>query len=186
MVLYPTRVPVGCPTCGGVTSKPGSPCTRCTKRQSLPAIDPEPEDAGPVPEVDLPAPTPLLRPTEPLDVASFSVPRDVATGVADMASPPPVTLLAADPARLLAGFGATPRGPVEVAAYAFRVHRRLKELRQEREIARQRKPHEVPLYDAALKAYDERAYAGGLAILGSMGVFALLLFLLPLVLRVLR
>jgi hypothetical protein len=97
--------------------------------------------------------------------------------------PPPVTLVGADAVSLLAGFGSTPKGLVDAVPYAFRVYRRLGDLRADREVARATKPHEVPLYDAALVSYDEAAVTRGLALLGSSVVVGILLLVLPLVLR---
>jgi len=98
-------------------------------------------------------------------------------------APPPVTLVGADAVSLLAGFGSSPKGLVDAVPYALRVYRRLGDLRAEREVARATKPHEVPLYDAALVAYDEGAVTRGLAVLGSSVVVGILLVVLPLVLR---
>lgn len=68
--------------------------------------------------------------------------------------------------------------------YAARVYRRLGELRVEREAARVSRPHEVALYDAALVAYDERGYATGLAVAGSVVVLLLLGLVAPLLLAI--
>lgn len=178
-----------CPICGGVSSKPRSPCARCTKRTAsaadlaTPASLDEDPASGPLPELDLPAPPPLFRPE------SSEAPRamlDVPTGVADGYTPPPVTLIAVDAVQLLAAFGPSPRGPIEAVKYTMRVYTRLGEIREEREIARKKKPHEVPLYDAALKAYDENGFTLGLAVMGTVVVLALSAFLMPIVVRVVR
>ena len=108
---------------------------------------------------------------------------DVPTGVSEVLAPPPLTLVGADAVSLLAGFGSTPKGFVDAVPYTLRVYRRLGDLRAEREVARATKPHEVPLYDAALVSYDEGAVTRGLAIVGSSIVVGVLLLVLPLVLR---
>lgn len=111
---------------------------------------------------------------------------DAPVGISEVAAPPPVTVVGADAVGLLAGFGPAPRGPFESLVYAVRVLRRLPELRRERDEARLRKAYEVPLYDAALKSYDEKGYTLGLMMIGVVVVVAAFAFLMPLFFRVLR
>lgn len=131
----------------------------------------------------MPAPPPLVSPAAA--AATAEAPRDVATGAREGA-PRATPDLGVDAGRLLAGYGSPPRNPFDAVPYALRVHARLAELRREREVARSAKPHEVPLYDAALVAYDETGYTTGLAVFGSAIVVTLFLVLAPVVLAVLR
>lgn len=175
-----------CPTCGGVTSSKGA-CARCKKREGLRSeVNLDDEGAGEtIPELDMPAPPPLVAVSAPASAATKEAPRDLATGAREGA-PRSTPDLAVDAGRLLAAYGAPPRNPFDAVPYALRVHLRLAELRKEREDARAQKPHEVPLYDAALTAYDETGYTTGLAVLGSTIVATLLLVVTPLLLALLR
>jgi hypothetical protein len=139
----------------------------------------------------MPPPPPLVVLGADGEVAARSAspvhPRhDAPIGVSEIAAPPPITVVGADAVGLLAGFGPAPRGPFEALVYAVRVLRRLPELRREREEARTRKAYEVPLYDAALKSYDEKGYTLGLMMIGVVVVVAACAFLMPVFFRVLR
>lgn len=177
-----------CPTCGGVTSS-GSECARCRRRESKAgpvALDDADGPPSALPELDLPPPPAIVS-----DVAAEAPavapepPRDSATGAREGA-PSPRVQLSLEAGKLLAGFGPAPENPFAAVPYALRVHARLASLRAEREAARRDKPHEVPLYDVALTAYDESGYTVGLAVLGSTVVVAVLLVVAPILLAILR
>jgi hypothetical protein len=164
-----------CPVCGSVTSEEGAPCARCSplapeQAASLPST-------RPIPELDL-GPRAATATVTSGNAKGFTG----AAGVFRETTPAPVSLVGADEASLLGAFGRAPRNPLEAVPYAARVYRRLGELRAEREAARVSRPHEVPLYDAALVAYDERGYATGLAVAGSVVVLLLLGLVAPLLL----
>ncbi len=182
-----------CPICGGVTSSPGSACARCKKRgitaASAPIDEPDELAAAGALDLDMPPPPPLVVLGADGEVAARSASRprvDAPVGISEVAAPPPVTVVGADAVGLLAGFGPAPKGPFESLVYAVRVLRRLPELRRERDVARLRKAYEVPLYDAALKSYDEKGYTLGLMMIGVVVVVAAFAFLMPLFFRVLR
>ena len=137
----------------------------------------------------MPAPPPLVVLGADGQVAARSPARpahaiDAPIGVSEVAGPPPVTLVGADAVGLLAGFGPAPKGPFESLVYAIRVLRRLPELRRERDEARIRRAYELPLFDAALKSYDEKGYTLGLMMIGVVIVVAVFAFLLPVFFRV--
>lgn len=164
-----------CPVCGSVTSVDGAPCARCAPLSS-------PERAAapssrPLPELDLGP-----RTAHPAESAGKSKVSAGAAGVFRETTPAPVSLVGADEASLLGAYGRAPRNPLEAVPYAVRVYRRLGELRVEREAARVSRPHELALYDAALVAYDERGYATGLAVAGSVVVLLVLALTAPLLL----
>ncbi|AKU98134.1 hypothetical protein AKJ09_04798 [Labilithrix luteola] len=70
-----------------------------------------------------------------------------------------------------AGFGEPPADLFSTPAYAWRVLRRRRRLKQDLELARLRLSADISLYEAALRAADSRAVGRGIA----LTVFALLL-----------
>lgn len=166
-----------CPVCGSVTSEEGAPCARCSPL--APPDRPAAPSARPLPELDLGP-----RASTSAENVGKSKVSAGAAGVFRETTPAPVSLVGADEASLLGAYGRAPRNPLEAVPYAARVYRRLGELRVEREAARVSRPHEVALYDAALVAYDERGYATGLAVAGSVVVLLLLGLVAPLLLAI--
>ena len=166
-----------CPVCGSVTSEEGAPCARCSPL--APPDRPAVPSARPLPELDL---GPRTRASA--ENAGKSRVSPGAAGVFRETTLAPVSLVGADEASLLGAYGRAPRNPLEAVPYAARVYRRLGELRGEREAARVSRPPEVALDDAALVAYDERGYATGPAVAGSVVVLLLLGLVAPLLLAI--
>ncbi len=97
------------------------------------------------------------------------------------APPPP------DPGALLVARYPTPPTKVtEMPAYACKVLWRQFELRRDLESLRRRRSPDVPLYEAALRAHDPRAFGIGLAITCTALTLGTILFFMPVILRFLR
>ena len=94
------------------------------------------------------------------------------------APPPP------DPgAVLVARYPAAPAGVFDMPGYACRVLLRQVELRRDLESLRRRRSPDVPLYEAALRAHDARAYKIGLAITCTAVALGLLVLFSPVIAR---
>jgi len=83
------------------------------------------------------------------------------------------------PAALVARYPAPPTKVWESPVYFLRVLLRQIELRQDLTALRRRRSPDVPLYEAALRAYDKRTYVLGLALTCAGASIALFVFFLP-------
>ena len=70
--------------------------------------------------------------------------------------------------------------------YAIRVVMRQFELRTDLESLRRRRSPDVPLYEAALRAYDVKTFRLGMAINFAALTVATFIFFLPVILRFMR
>lgn len=91
-----------------------------------------------------------------------------------------------DPAALVAKYPPPPRAIWESPVYACKVLWRQFELRRDLESLRRRRSPDVPLYEAALRTHDPKAFAVGLAITCAGIALASFVFFLPVILRFLR
>jgi hypothetical protein len=89
-------------------------------------------------------------------------------------------------AEIVARYPPPPTAVWEAPAYACRVLWRQIELRQDLTSLRRRRSPDVPLYEAALRAHDPKAFALGLALSCACVVVASFVFFLPVLLRFLR
>lgn len=96
--------------------------------------------------------------------------------------PPPKPTAAA----VIAKFPAPPTGIAHAPMYAARVVIRQLELRTDLESLRRRRSPDVPLYEAALKAYEPKTFRLGMAINIALLVVATFIFFLPVILRFMR
>ena len=70
--------------------------------------------------------------------------------------------------------------------YAVRVVLRQLELRTDLESLRRRRSPDVPLYEAALRAYDKKTFRLGMAINVAALTVATFIFFLPVIIRFMR
>lgn len=90
------------------------------------------------------------------------------------------------PAAVIAGFPAPPSSLVGAPAYAVRVVLRQLELRTDLESLRRRRSPDVSLYEAALQAYEPRAFRLGMAITCVLLALLTIVFFMPVILRFAR
>ena len=107
---------------------------------------------------------------------------------AGVASPPALPLPPAKPtpAALIAKYPAPPAKIANAPMYAVRVVMRQLELRTDLESLRRRRSPDVPLYEAALRAYDVKTFRLGMAINCAAFAVATFIFFLPVILRFMR
>ena len=96
--------------------------------------------------------------------------------------PPPRRTAAA----VIAKYPETPQHPWQTPKYAAQVLLRQFELRNQLESLRRRRSPDVPLYEAALRFYDAKAFRLGMALNGAIVLTAMFLFFLPVILRFAR
>jgi hypothetical protein len=109
--------------------------------------------------------------------ASGAAPYDAAR---DAAQPLPGRPSAA---AIIAKYPEPPASLHGAAVYAVRVFLRQLELRTDLESLRRRRSPDVPLYEAALKAYEPKTFRRGLAITCALLAVATVIFFLPVILR---
>jgi hypothetical protein len=97
--------------------------------------------------------------------------------------PPPAKPTAA---AVIAKYPAPPAGIKDAPMYAVRVVMRQLELRSELESLRRRRSPDVPLYEAALRAYDTKTFRLGMAINCAALALATFIFFLPVIIRFVR
>jgi hypothetical protein len=90
------------------------------------------------------------------------------------------------PAEIVARYPSPPTTLWQAPLYACRVLHRQIELRQDLTSLRRRRSPDVPLYEAALRAHDARAFAVGLVLASAVIVIAGFVFFLPVILRFVR
>ena len=90
------------------------------------------------------------------------------------------------PAALIAKYPIPPRSIANAPMYAIRVVMRQFELRTDLESLRRRRSPDVPLYEAALRAYDVKTFRLGMAINLAAFTVATFIFFLPVILRFMR
>lgn len=86
-------------------------------------------------------------------------------------------------AEVIAKYPAAPTKILEAPMYAIRVVIRQLELRTDLESLRRRRSPDVPLYEAALKAYEPKTFRLGMAINGAALALATVIFFLPVIFR---
>lgn len=95
--------------------------------------------------------------------------------------PPPPTAAA-----LIAKYPSPPTGIAHAPMYAVRVVLRQLELRTDLESLRRRRSPDVPLYEAALRAYEPKTFRLGMAINVALLVIGTFIFFLPVIIRFMR
>jgi hypothetical protein len=108
---------------------------------------------------------------------------DSAPQLAPEPPPPPAKPTSA---ALIAKYPVPPRSIANAPVYAIRVVMRQFELRTDLESLRRRRSPDVPLYEAALRAYDARTFRLGMAITCAALLLATVLFFMPVILRFAR
>jgi hypothetical protein len=101
----------------------------------------------------------------------------------DEPPPPPAKPTSA---ALIAKYPEPPRAVANAPVYAIKVFMRQLELRTDLESLRRRRSPDVPLYEAALKAYDPKTFRLGMAINIAALTLATFIFFLPVILRFMR
>jgi hypothetical protein len=89
-------------------------------------------------------------------------------------------------AAVIAKYPAPPAKVIHAPMYAVRVVMRQLELRTDLDSLRRRRSPDVPLYEAALKAYDARTFRLGVVINCALFTVATVIFFLPVILRFVR
>jgi hypothetical protein len=100
--------------------------------------------------------------------------------------PPPPPPAKPTAAAVIAKYPAPPVGIAHTPMYAARVVMRQLELRSELESLRRRRSPDVPLYEAALRAYDAKTFRLGMAINCAALALATFIFFLPVIIRFMR
>ena len=90
------------------------------------------------------------------------------------------------PAAVIAKYPVPPQSIANAPMYALRVVMRQFELRTDLESLRRRRSPDVPLYEAALRAYDVKTFRLGMAINFAALTVAMFIFFLPVILRFMR
>jgi hypothetical protein len=90
------------------------------------------------------------------------------------------------PAAVIAKYPAPPTGITHAPMYAIRVVMRQLELRTDLESLRRRRSPDVPLYEAALRAYEPKTFRLGMAINVALLVIGTFIFFLPVIIRFMR
>lgn len=106
--------------------------------------------------------------------------------VAHSMAPAPQVPAKPTPAALIAKYPAPPAAVSGAPMYAVRVIMRQLELRTDLESLRRRRSPDVPLYEAALRAYDAKTFRLGMAINCAALAVATILFFMPVILRFAR
>ncbi|MDB4938815.1 MAG: hypothetical protein JWP87_5787 [Labilithrix sp.] len=105
---------------------------------------------------------------------------------ASHANEPPPPPAKPSAAAVIAKYPAPPTGIKHAPMYAVRVVMRQLELRSELESLRRRRSPDVPLYEAALRAYDAKTFRLGMAINCAAFAVATFIFFLPVIIRFVR
>ena len=100
-----------------------------------------------------------------------------------MAPPPPAKPTAA---AVIAKYPYPPTKIAQAPMYTVRVILRQLELRTDLESLRRRRSPDVPLYEAALRAYDTKTFRLGMAINCAVLAIATFIFFLPVMIRFIR
>jgi hypothetical protein len=151
------------------------------------AARPAPATSGAHPAAVPPPPSSSNRsiPNGPISESGpHEAPPDSARNMAPPEPPPPPPK--PTPAALIAKY---PDAPVKVTGtpmYALRVVWRQFELRTDLESLRRRRSPDVPLYEAALKAYDKKTFRLGIVLNCAIFTVASFIFFLPVILRFIR
>jgi hypothetical protein len=103
--------------------------------------------------------------------------------VEQAAPQPPAAPAKPTPAALIAKYPAAPSSIKHAPMYAIRVIKRQLELRTDLESLRRRRSPDVPLYEAALGAYDVKTFRLGMAINLAVLTVATFIFFLPVIFR---
>jgi hypothetical protein len=104
----------------------------------------------------------------------------------EQAPPPPAPEPPNPAAAMVAKYPPPPRAVWEAPVYACKVLWRQFELRQDLESLRRRRSPDVPLYEAALRAYEKKSFNVGLALTIAAMVLATFIFFLPVIIRIIR
>jgi hypothetical protein len=117
-----------------------------------------------------------------------SGPQSGPTGPTGLTAPmaPMAPLAKPTGAAMIAKYPAPPTKIAQAPMYTVRVILRQLELRTDLESLRRRRSPDVPLYEAALRAYDTRTFRLGMAINCAALAIATFVFFLPVMLRFLR
>jgi hypothetical protein len=105
---------------------------------------------------------------------------------APTAAMPPMAPPKPTAAAVIAKYPAPPTKITQAPTYAVRVILRQLELRTDLESLRRRRSPDVPLYEAALRAYDTRTFRLGMAINCAVLALATFVFFLPVMIRFIR
>lgn len=158
-------------------------------QRSLPAAPP-PEPAPPPVHSKKPGPPPgaSKQPPSPSGLPSLAsssqrlpdVPSEPQLPAAPASPRPPPK---PTPAAMIAKYPLPPEKIWEAPIYAWKVLYRQLELRQDLASLRKRRSPDVPLYEAALKAHDQKTFLLGLALTCAGLVVAGFVFSLPVIIR---
>lgn len=122
-------------------------------------------------------------PSSSRGVEDHSGPQAGLEGMPPAPPPPPAKPTAA---ALIAKYPPPPAKVSQSAMYAVRVVLRQLELRTDLESLRRRRSPDVPLYEAALRAYDQKTFRLGMAINCAALAVATFIFFLPVIIRFIR
>jgi hypothetical protein len=165
------------PAAGGIPSAPPS-SSRGASGAHAPAAPPGDEGHhGFAP----PAPSSASGLDDPSGPHSAPLPPSAQS--AQMAPPPPARPTAA---AVIAKYPYPPTKITQAPMYTVRVILRQLELRTDLESLRRRRSPDVPLYEAALRAYDTRTFRLGMAINCAVLAIATFVFFLPVMIRFIR
>lgn len=163
------------------------------------ALDPRPPPARPSGSLAAAARPTAPQPAPPSPSSGASAPAPPSDGGAHAASPPAsgprapqgVYGGAPPPARptgaaVIAKYPAPPEKIHHAPMYAIRVVLRQLELRSDLESLRRRRSPDVPLYEAALGAYEPKTFRLGMALNCAALAIATFIFFLPVIIRFMR
>ncbi len=131
--------------------------------------------------------SPSISTMAPDPHSSGRLPASHGNGPADSAPQlPPEPPAKPTPAAVIAKYPVPPQSIANAPMYALRVVMRQFELRTDLESLRRRRSPDVPLYEAALRAYDVKTFRLGMVINFAMLTVAMFIFFLPVILRFMR
>jgi hypothetical protein len=165
--------------------------------QAAPSKAPQPSKPTPPPPPGsgrstsgaAPPPAPSSVPSHPSHPSSLAgppssgqLPPDAPPSAPQVPQAPPKP----SPAAIVAKYPPSPQKVWEAPFYFGKVAWRMFELRQDLESLRRKRSPDVPLYEAALKAHDKKAFALGLVMTLAAVTFATFILFLPVIFRFLR
>ena len=199
-----TAMRSGAPPAGGRSAPPQPPTAPPPGGRSAPPQGPPVPNLSFGPPPGMPPPAPVsssqrsIPPVVPSSQRSLAPPHDSSPHVS---SPPsshpgfpagshaPTPMPSSRPtaaATMIAKYPDPPEQIWRAPKYALQVLWRQFELRNDLESLRRRRSPDVPLYEAALQAYDPRTFKLGLAIDVAILVVCTVLFFMPVILRFVR
>jgi hypothetical protein len=122
----------------------------------------------------------------PAAASSGSLPAEAAPPSEPSLPVAPAEPVKPSPAALVAKYPPAPNVVWQAPVYACRVLWRQFELRQNLESLRRKRSPDVPLYEAALGAYEKKSFHVGLALTIAAISVATFIFFLPVIIRFIR